>query len=159
MTQFYVKPVGYVRINGEEMFIELEKDCVPALQGLEGFSHLQVLWWFSGCDVPKMRDTVRQMHPPYRTAPGVMGVFAMRSPARPNPIALSAAQITNINYTTGRIDLAYIDADDGTPVLDLKPYSPCLDRVNSAMVPQWCAHWPQSLEESAVFDWNSEFAF
>lgn len=48
-------------------------------------------------------------------------------------------------------------AYEGSPVLDLKPYTPSLDRVEIPHVPDWCAHWPQSLEESASFDWAKEF--
>lgn len=155
MTQFIIQPIGYVRVNNKTMFIELEEEYTPALKGLEGFSHLQVLWWFSHCDQPEMR-TFTTMPAPYRTCTDTLGIFAMRSPVRPNPLALTTVEITGIDYAAGKIGLAYIDADDGTPVIDLKPYSPCLDRVNSAGVPAWCAHWPKSLEESAVFDWAAE---
>lgn len=102
-----------------------------------------------------MRDTL-DMAKPYKSAPETMGVFATRSPFRPNPIALTAAQILEIDYAGGKIRLAYIDAEDGSPVLDIKPYSPCLDVVQTAQTPAWCAHWPKSLEESAVYDWSAE---
>ena len=64
-----------------------------------------------------------------------------------------------IDHENGLIRIAYIDADDGTPVLDLKPYTPSLDRVESPDVPDWCAHWPRSVEESGDFDWENEFNF
>ncbi len=53
-----------------------------------------------------------------------MGVFATRSPQRPNPIALSVAQVLRIDQEAGRIWIAYSDAEPGTPVLDLKPLYP-----------------------------------
>ena len=65
-----------------------------------------------------------------------MGTFATRSPERPNPIALTPAYVTYIDHENGIIGLAYIDANDGTPVVDIKPYTPSLDRVESPEVPE-----------------------
>ena len=59
----------------------------------------------------------------------------------------------------GIIGLSHIDARDNTPVIDLKPYTPSLDRVAHPCVPDWCASWPKSLEESADFDWSGVFTF
>ena len=88
-----------------------------------------------------------------------MGVFATRSPQRPNPIALSVAQVLRIDQERGRIWIAYSDAEPGTPVLDLKPYTPSIDRVGEPQVPGWCSHWPQAMERAGEFDWESEFNF
>lgn len=88
-----------------------------------------------------------------------MGTFATRTPIRPNPIALTAAEIICIDYESGLIQIAFIDADDNTPVLDIKPYTPSLDRIEDPEVPEWCAHWPKSLEASASFAWEEEFLF
>jgi tRNA (Thr-GGU) A37 N-methylase len=88
-----------------------------------------------------------------------LGTFATRSPERPNPLALSCAQITYIDKDNAVIGLAYIDAFNNTPVLDIKPYIPSLDRVEAPSVPQWCSHWPNSCEESGSFDWEKEFNF
>ena len=54
---------------------------------------------------------------------------------------------------------SYIDANDKTSILDIKPYTPSLDRVENPQVPDWCSHWPHSLEESASFAWENEFNF
>lgn len=155
MQTFQVTPVGKISVREEGMFLELEPRYIPALRALEGFSHLNVIWWFSGCDDAQARNTL-ELQRPYATAPAVMGVFATRSPARPNPIALSAAEIIHIDDKKGVVQIAYIDADDGTPVLDIKPYTPSLDRVEAPSVPEWCGHWPKSLEESGRFDWEAE---
>ena len=88
-----------------------------------------------------------------------MGIFATRSPIRPNPIALTAVEILHIDYEKGVIQIAYIDANDGSPVLDIKPYTPSLDRIEAPEVPVWCAHWPKSLEVSGSFAWEKEFDF
>ena len=96
---------------------------------------------------------------PYRNSPETLGTFATRSPERPNPVALSTAQILRIDSAAGIIGLSHIDARDNTPVIDLKPYTPSLDRVAHPCVPDWCASWPKSLEESADFDWSGVFTF
>lgn len=78
---------------------------------------------------------------------------------RPNPVALTTVQMIGADLSEGSIQVAYIDANDGTPVLDIKPYTPSLDRVEKPEIPDWCSHWPKSLEASARFDWQKEFNF
>ncbi|MFT3983161.1 MAG: SAM-dependent methyltransferase [Lachnospiraceae bacterium] len=158
MSNFSVHPIGRIR-NGEAgTIIEVEKEYWPALLELEGFSHINVLWWFSNFDDAQFRSTL-QTERPYKGAPAVMGIFSTRSPVRPNPIALTAAEVIRIDHENGLIHIAYIDADDNTPVLDIKPYTPSLDRIEAPQVPAWCAHWPKSMEESASFAWENEFLF
>lgn len=158
MHQYQVTPIGKIRNNDEGMFIQLERKFIPALQALDGFSHLSVIWWFREFDSEEVRSilTVPQ---PYKSAPEVMGIFATRSPVRPNPLALTAVQVLRIDHANGIIQVAYIDAHDGTPILDIKPYTPSIDRVEAPNVPEWCRHWPASLEASEDFDWESEFLF
>lgn len=158
MQKLNVNPIGKISINEEGMFIKLNQRYIPALKALDGFSHLNVIWWFSGFDNEETRN-ILETPQPYKNAPEVMGIFATRSPVRPNPIALTAVQIININYENGTIQIAYIDANDNSPVLDIKPYTPSLDKVENPSVPEWCCHWPKSLEESENFDWENEFNF
>lgn len=158
MQPFTVTPIGTVKIRNQGTFIELEKQYVPALQALDGFSHLNIIWWFSYFNTKEARS-VLQTPQPYKNCPGVMGIFATRSPVRPNPLALTAAQVIHIDYKQGIIQVAYIDAEDGTPVLDIKPYTPSIDRVESPNMPEWCRHWPHSIETSGDFDWENEFNF
>ena len=158
MQNFKVKPIGKISVNEDGMFIKLEQEYIPALQSMNGFSHLNVIWWFSDFDNEETRN-ILETPQPYKKAPEVMGVFATRSPVRPNPLALTAVQVINIDYESGIIQIAYIDANDNSPVLDIKPYTPSLDRVESPFVPKWCCHWPKSLEESGNFDWEKEFNF
>ncbi|MEN6392025.1 MAG: SAM-dependent methyltransferase [Syntrophomonas sp.] len=156
MQQLFVNPIGKVRIAEEGMFIELDEKYAAALRGLDGFSHLNVIWWLSEFDNEQSRE-VLEASSPYKNGPPSMGVFATRSPVRPNPVALSTAQILYIDNKKARIAIAYIDAHDGSPVIDLKPYTPSLDRVDKPKVPEWCSHWPKSLEASGEFDWENEF--
>jgi tRNA-Thr(GGU) m(6)t(6)A37 methyltransferase TsaA len=158
MRQLLVNPIGTVRINEEGVFIELDAKYAPALKELDGFSHLNVIWWFSDFDNEQSRE-VLEASSPYRNGPPSMGVFATRSPVRPNPVALSSASILWVDAKKARIAVAYIDAHDGSPVIDLKPYTPSLDRVEKPRVPDWCSHWPKSLEASGEFDWENEFNF
>lgn len=158
MQHYQVNPIGSIHINEEGMFLKLEPKYIPALQALDGFSHLSIIWWFSELDSEDTR-AVLETPQPYKNAPEIMGIFATRSPVRPNPIALTAAQVIHIDYQQGLIHLAYIDANDGSPVLDIKPYTPSLDRVETPGVPEWCRHWPASVEQSGNFDWEHEFNF
>ncbi len=158
MNNFQVNPIGKLKVQEDGMFIQLLPKYVPALQELHGFSHLNILWWFSDFDNNEARNLLEAPQP-YKNAPAVMGTFATRSPMRPNPIALTAVEIININYDKGILQIAFIDANDNTPVLDIKPYTPSLDRVEKPHVPNWCSHWPKSLEESGTFDWEDEFNF
>ncbi|MBU5675845.1 SAM-dependent methyltransferase [Alkaliphilus sp. MSJ-5] len=158
MQNFQVNSIGKISVNERGMFIELEPKYIPALQALDGFSHLNIIWWFSDFDNKEARNTLETQQP-YKKAPAVMGIFATRSPIRPNPIALSVIEIIRIDYEKGIIQIAYIDANDGTLVLDIKPYTPSLDRVEAPGVPEWCSHWPQNLEESRSFNWEDEFNF
>lgn len=158
MCNYGVKPIGRVCVERDGAYIALDKAYAPALAGLSGFGHVQVIWWCSGCGEAAARMALQEVQP-YRKGPAVLGTFATRSPARPNPIAISCAQVTYVDAENAVIGLAYIDAWDGTPVLDIKPYTPSLDRVESPAVPDWCAHWPGSVEASGEFDWEAEFTF
>ena len=72
---------------------------------------------------------------------------------------VSSADISFVDEKNGIVGLYYIDAFDGTEVIDLKPYTPSIDRVEHPRVPAWCGHWPKSCEESGGFDWAAEFNF
>jgi len=154
--EFKVSPIGYVRAGKAEFCLQVEKEYRPALKGLEGFSHINVFWWCHLLDNEEQRK-IMECERPYKTAPAKMGIFATRSPLRPNPIALTPVFVARLDCDQGVIHTPYIDAEDGTPILDLKPYHPAVDRIREVTVPDWCRHWPQWLEDSASFDWAAEF--
>lgn len=158
MKNFIVNPIGEVVTYQGQPAVRLYEEYIPALKELEHFSHVDVLWWFDGCDHQKGRS-VLQVEAPYKQSPALMGVFATRSPERPNPLALSVTQIIRILPGEGILQTGYLDAEEGSPVIDLKPYTPSLDRVENPVVPGWCSDWPVSLEESAEFDWQKVFHF
>lgn len=158
MNDYQLKPIGKVKNDDSGAFIELEPEYIPGLQALNGFSHINVVWWFSDCDNQSDRN-ILQTEQPYKNAPTVMGVFATRSPVRPNPIALTTSEIISIDFNKGIIRITFIDANDNTPVLDLKPYTPSFDRVETPGIPAWCSEWPRSTEASGCFNWEQVFNF
>ena len=105
---------------------------IDAVRGLEDFSHIWLIWEFSECAGKKWSPTVR---PPRLGGNKRMGVFATRSPFRPNPLGLSAVKVEKIEYnkTTGPvIFVAGSDIMSGTPIYDIKPYLPFADCIPSA---------------------------
>ena len=96
------------------------------VRGLEGYSHIWLLWEFSECTSSGFTPTVR---PPRLGGNKRMGVFATRSPFRPNSIGLSSVELESIDYTDDGPILTVFGADlmDGTPIYDIKPYLPFTD--------------------------------
>ncbi|MGE0767790.1 MAG: tRNA (N6-threonylcarbamoyladenosine(37)-N6)-methyltransferase TrmO [Hyphomicrobiaceae bacterium] len=115
------------RARGGIARLEIDEDFRPALKGLERFSHLIVIAWLH-----RSRRDALVVSPPH--AAGPRGVFALRSPVRPNPIGLSVARIIRVDPEAGIIDIDAIDFLDGTPLVDLKPYRPGIDAVPDAVV-------------------------
>lgn len=154
---FQIKAIGQVIQGGPGMAIQLEKKYIPGLKKTEGFSHLQVLWWGHLADHPKARETVG-VKKLFKKAPEELGIFGTRSPSRPNPILISTIKVSNMDLETGIIRTPFIDAEPGTPVLDIKPYFP-MERVRDCKVPDWFQHWPEWAEEAAGFPWEKEINF
>ncbi len=146
-----IKPVAYIRTEFPEKFgvprqsglakglrgvviFEKEFRNPKALRGLEGFSHLWLIWEFSANrTAPKSQtpngDTALQWSPtvrPPRLGGNMhMGVFATRSPFRPNPLGLSCVEILSVEPNTDQGPVIYVagaDLMDGTPIYDIKPY-------------------------------------
>jgi tRNA-Thr(GGU) m(6)t(6)A37 methyltransferase TsaA len=105
--------------------IELDPRWLDGLKGLETASHVIVLYWMDQA----RRDLVLQAPRHYREQ---RGSFALRSPVRPNPIALSVARLLGIDGN--RLSVVGIDCLDGTPLLDIKPYFASTDSVPDASV-------------------------
>ena len=155
MGKMELHPIGRIEEDEGGTRIVLDPAYGPALRGLEGYSHVLVVWWFD-----RAEDTGSLIEKkPYAKGPDDLGVFATRSPIRPNPIAVSSVDIAYVDEEGATVGLYYIDAYSGSPVLDLKPYAPSVDRIESPSTPDWCSHWPRSYEESEGFDWEAEFNF
>jgi tRNA-Thr(GGU) m(6)t(6)A37 methyltransferase TsaA len=156
--QITVISLGEVKASATSWEIEIKPEYRDALTGLEGFSHIQVLFWLHLHDTAEMRKTI-VCSKPYKKAPDVLGIFATRSDYRPNPIGLTVCPVKNIDGKNGRIGLYYIDAENASPVIDIKPYHPGVDRVKNVSTPGWCSHWPQWYEDLGDFNWAGEFNF
>jgi tRNA (adenine37-N6)-methyltransferase len=129
-----VNPIGVVKRQGDRARIELRPELAPALDGLTGFSHVWVLYWFHGNDRPEERATLK-VHPRRDPANPLTGVFATRAPVRPNLIGFSACRIMGVHRNV--LEVEGLDALEGSPVLDLKPYIPESDALPDARVPGW----------------------
>ena len=123
---------GLLRTLKSTIRFEKEFRNADALRGLEGFSHLWILWIFSENVRDSWKPTVR---PPRLGGNKRLGVFATRSSFRPNPIAMSCVKIEEIR-TEGKngpeIVVSGADLMDGTPIVDIKPYLPYTDSIADA---------------------------
>ena len=101
---------------------EVEYRRPEALRGIDGYSHLWLIWNFSECERDTWSPTVR---PPRLGGNRRVGVFATRSPFRPNPIGLSSVRLLGVEHTDTEGDVLLVsgaDLLDGTPIYDIKPY-------------------------------------
>ena len=158
MNEMTLRAIGRVENAVGGTRIALAPGYRAGLKGLGGYGHVLVLWWMDGCDNDADRNTLVEKKP-YRKGPDEIGVFALRSPERPNPIAVSNASIVRVDEEAGVVEVGHLDAFPGSAVLDLKPYTPSIDRIETPVTPAWCRHWPRSVEESGAFDWAAEFNF
>lgn len=133
--QFTVVPIGRIEREGRRTFIRLESRHKDGLLGLEEWSHVWVFYWFDRNDTREKR-AVLQVHPRGNRANPLTGVFATRSPMRPNLVALNLCRVVSIHGTDVEIDRS--DAFDQTPVIDLKPYIPSPDSPRGEVkTPKW----------------------
>ena len=143
LTGISLKAIGIVR-NGIRQPLKhgwgeitsdivINSDLTKALDGLEEFSHLIVLYWMH--QVTATGQVPIKVHPGGKQELPPVGLFATRSPSRPNPIGKATVKLlkrqNNILMVEG------LDAIDGTPVIDIKPYIPGYDSAANAKVPSW----------------------
>lgn len=131
-------------IKGKIIF-EKEYRNPEAFRGLEDFSHIWLIWQFSESVRDSWSPTVR---PPLLGGNTRMGVFATRSPFRPNPIGLSCVKLEKIEFTKNDGPVLYVSGSDlmnGTPIYDIKPYLPYADSV-----PQATGGFTSTLEERKI---------
>lgn len=145
--------------EGLESLLVFEKEyrVDEALRGLDGYSHLWVIWGFHDNKTEGWRPTVR---PPRLGGNKRMGVFATRSPYRPNPIGLSCVELKEIRKTKDQGTVLVIsgaDMMDGTPVYDIKPYLPFADSIPHARAGFAGEHEKDTLQ--VVFPENLRCAF
>jgi tRNA (adenine37-N6)-methyltransferase len=137
------KPIGFVSSNVEEKTdvnwgnifarIILYDEYAGGLSGLEGFSHAIILTHLHQASYEKNRHLQRRPRD-LEHLPKV-GIFSQRSKDRPNPIGVTAVRIISVGYDY--LDVQGLDAINGTPILDIKPYYPFFDRIDSPEMPEW----------------------
>jgi tRNA-Thr(GGU) m(6)t(6)A37 methyltransferase TsaA len=109
-----------VAMSGARFRLEVDEMFRAGLEGLEAAGHVIVLYWMHEA----RRDLIVQAP---RHADEPRGVFALRSPVRPNPIALAVVKLLGLDGRSGTLDIDVIDSLDGTPLLDIKPYLASID--------------------------------
>ncbi len=113
--------------------IHLKPEFARGLTGLETFSHVLVLFYMHQSTWDPEADMVRR--PQGRSDMPMIGIFAQRAKHRPNAIGTTAVQLISVKNNV--VTVKGLDAVDGTPVLDIKPYYPAYDRVDKPIVPEW----------------------
>jgi tRNA-Thr(GGU) m(6)t(6)A37 methyltransferase TsaA len=133
-----LKFVGTVESAGEEEAnVRISPEFRDALNGINEFSHVIVLYWIHLRDNRKDRN-VLQVVPRGRTKGVRVGVFACRSPSRPNPIGLCVVRLLRVEDCT--LTVKGLDAFEGSPVIDIKPYIQRSDAVPYTYTPEWVSH-------------------
>ena len=144
LPEINLKPIGTVRSEIKERekgrtalsaaTIEIDPALNEALDTLDEFSHIIVIYWLH----KSRRPAPMKVYPGRHAHPHPVGVFASRSPDRPNPIGKSTVRL--VRREGNILTVEGLDAIDGTPVLDIKPYIPGLDSVENAVAPPWTKH-------------------
>ena len=142
MTEIVMTPIGKVQNDvlnrkdvswGEDTSsIVLEKEYVSGLKGLEDFSHAIIFFFLDKAKYEKEKHLQRR--PQNREDMPLVGIFSQRGKDRPNRIGMTSVEIVSVSDDT--LVVKGLDAVDGTPVLDIKPYYPVYDKKD-ATVPEW----------------------
>ena len=139
-----LRPIGFVKNGIEDAAraefdwgeviseIVIESSLTEALDGLEEFSHIVVLFWFHKATA---REMPLKVHPMGKKELPLTGLFATATPNRPN--RLGRATVRLLQRQGNILRVKGLDALDGTPVIDIKPYLPGYDSAADAKVPQW----------------------
>ena len=136
-----LKPIGFVRTEavGDEVKdkdrisqIVVNRELAEALEGIAEFSHLFVLFWLH--EVTSEERKTLKVHPRGREDLPLLGVFATRTKLRPNPIGLTLIELLKVEGNV--MTVRGLDAFNGTPVLDLKPFD-FWDMAKDVKVPRW----------------------
>jgi tRNA-Thr(GGU) m(6)t(6)A37 methyltransferase TsaA len=141
LEKIVLTPIGHVKSNAVDNQVKdksvvsqiiLRVEFVEGLSGISGFSHLFVLFYLN--QLTEKQREVLKVHPRGRTDLPLTGVFATRTMFRPNPIGLTLVELVKVEGNV--LTVKGLDAFDGTPVLDIKPYD-FWDRAETVRVPDW----------------------
>jgi len=143
-----LKPVGFVQtdavgkeVNNKALIskIVFDEAYLEALDGIEDFSHLFVLFWLH--ETTKKERKKLKTHPCGRDDMPLVGLFATCTPHRPNPIGLTRVKLLNVQHNV--VNVQGLDAFNGTPVLDIKPFDHW-DKTADFKIPDW---WKKIVKE------------
>ena len=141
LSNMTLKPIGFVRNEIKQPAtldfknivseIVIDSSLTEALDSLDEFSHIIVLYWMHRSD----RQPPLKIHPRGKAELPLVGLFATRSPNRPNPVGKATVRLLERRDNILRVE--GLDAIDGTPVIDIKPYLPHNDSMDNVKVPPW----------------------
>jgi tRNA-Thr(GGU) m(6)t(6)A37 methyltransferase TsaA len=134
-----LKFIGIVEDADELSKVKIFPEFCEGLQHLNNFSHVIILYWFHLRDNEKERSVLKVIPRRHPGAPEV-GVFASRSPSRPNLIGFCVAKLVKMEECT--LTVKGLDALQNSPIIDIKPYIPRADCILKARVPEWTSGGP-----------------
>jgi tRNA-Thr(GGU) m(6)t(6)A37 methyltransferase TsaA len=123
-----------VNIDGEAATLEVYPRYCSGLKDIDSYSHLIVLYWAHHRDTRDERQTLL-VYPKRHGRNVRTGVFACRSPSRPNPVCLCVVELLQVEGC--RLKVRGLDAELGSPIVDIKPYHPHSDSIPDARFPEW----------------------
>ena len=135
-----LKPIGYIKSpvkqskfggwQGLITEIIVDNNYIDGLEGIDEYSHLIILYWLDKVDKVKLK-----MRPQGKKDVPEVGIFACRCPWRPNPIGMTTVKVIERNGNV--LKVKGLDVLDGTPLIDIKPYTPPYDAVEEMRYPDW----------------------
>ncbi|MDX1798552.1 MAG: tRNA (N6-threonylcarbamoyladenosine(37)-N6)-methyltransferase TrmO [Candidatus Lokiarchaeia archaeon] len=169
MSEYIIRPIGIVKSKADKEVLKysnkdikldfdvalnqgtdlkkseiiINKEYLACLDGIEDFSHLVILFWTH--KVPNNARQIKKVHPAGLKQMPIKGIFATRSPVRPNPICKTTVKLIERKGTT--LVVEGLDAIDNTPVIDIKPHLPFYDSPLNVKLADWMYQLMQRLKE------------
>jgi len=169
MSDYIIRPIGIVKSKADKEVLKysnkdikldfevalsqgtdlkkseiiINKEYLDCLDGIEDFSHIIILFWTH--KVPNNARQIKKVHPAGLKQMPIKGIFATRSPVRPNPICKTTVKLIERKGTT--LIVEGLDAIDNTPVVDIKPHIPFYDSPLNVKLADWMYHLMQKLKE------------
>ncbi len=128
-------------VEGDISKVRMYDKFCDGLYRLSAFSHIIVLFWFHRRNNEEHRSVLRVTPKMHKGAPEI-GVFTSRSPSRPNPIGLCVTELVSAEGCV--LTVKGLDAEEGSPIVDIKPYLPRAEAVPDASIPEYMQHGPST---------------
>ncbi len=134
--EYTIRPIGHVEKTDAGIYLAINPELWDATTHVDLFSHLIVLWWIHDRDTDEDRSTLIS-YPPRNKGDEASGAFSCRSPSRPNPIGHTIVKLLEVDVDNSRLKIDHMDANHGSPIVDIKPYLPSSDKVDDARIASW----------------------